>query len=76
ELDDTARGAVDTDLSALDEAAHRLAVRENAASLTGWPEVGFAGIVPSSPHQPIDGAGDATGLTRRTAEAVRRLGDA
>ncbi|WP_278102714.1 family 1 encapsulin nanocompartment shell protein [Microbacterium proteolyticum] len=76
ELDDTARGAVDTDLSALDEAAHRLAVRENAAILTGWPEVGFAGIVPSSPHSPIDGSGDATGLTRRTAEAVRRLGDA
>lgn len=76
ELDDTARGAVDTDLSALDEAAHRLAVRENTAILAGWPAVGFAGIAPSSPHAPIDGAGDAAGLTRRTAEAVRRLGDA
>lgn len=76
ELDDTARGAVDTDLSPLDDAAHRLAVRENTAILTGWPGVGFAGIVPSSPHDPIDGAGDAAGLTRRAAEAVRRLGDA
>jgi uncharacterized linocin/CFP29 family protein len=49
ELVNASRGAVDVDLGALDEAAHRIASVENAAVFNGWDAVGIAGIVPSSP---------------------------
>ncbi|MGX5697971.1 encapsulin, partial [Agromyces soli] len=52
------RGAIVVDLGALDEAALRIASVENAAVFEGWDAVGFTGIVPASPHEPIlhDGA--------------------
>ncbi len=53
ELIDGTRGAVDVDLTPLDDAAHRVASVENAAVFLGWDEVGIAGIVGATPHDPI-----------------------
>ncbi len=48
ELVNATRGAVDVDLTPLDEAAHRVASVENAAVFQGWDAVGIVGIVPAS----------------------------
>ena len=53
ELINATRGAVDVDLTPLDEAAHRIASVENAAVFRGWDEVGITGIVAETPHAPI-----------------------
>jgi uncharacterized linocin/CFP29 family protein len=73
ELDATARGAVDTDLAPLDQAASRLATVENAAVFHGWDAVGIAGIVPSSPHEPLTRADDPARLAQSVAAAVATL---
>jgi uncharacterized linocin/CFP29 family protein len=73
ELDVTARGATDTDLTALDEAAVRLAELENGAIVNGSEALGIRGIVPSSPHPPI-GRGDGPAqLPRHVASAIEVL---
>lgn len=76
ELDDDARGAVDTDLTPLDEAAVALASAENAAIFHGWDAAGFVGIVPSSPHAPLTGAGEPGRLAPLVAEAIATLSGA
>lgn len=50
ELRDIDRGAADADFGALDTAAHRIAIAENAAVLHGWPDV-VQGVTERSPHQ-------------------------
>ena len=50
ELRDADRGADDTDLEALDMAAHQIAVAENVAVFHGWPGA-FVGIGEASPHE-------------------------
>ena len=54
ELADADRGAEDADLEPLDEAAHRIAVAENAAVFHGWKAAGITGIAEASPHEPIE----------------------
>jgi uncharacterized linocin/CFP29 family protein len=72
ELRDTDRGAVDTDLEALDTAAHQIAVAENVAVFHGWHGA-ITGIAEASPHKPIP-LGDVTDAYRRpVAAAVERL---
>jgi uncharacterized linocin/CFP29 family protein len=73
ELDDDARGAVDTDLSPLDAAASRLAQRENSAVFEGWDAAGIAGIAPTSPHAPLQLPADVSALTSVVATAVQTL---
>ncbi len=53
ELDDVERGASDTDFSALDDAARRLAVAENATVFHGNDGAGITGLVEASGHAPI-----------------------
>jgi len=53
ELDAVARGAVDLDLSAVVEAAERVASVEDGAVFHGFAEGSIAGIVQKSPHPPI-----------------------
>lgn len=65
------RGADDTDLSALDEAAHRVAVAENTAVLHGWPGV-MAGISEASPYGPAP-LGGPDGYPKQVAGALDRL---
>ena len=52
ELRDADRGAADTDLDALDRAAHRIAVAENVAVFHGWGDA-LTGITEVCPHSPI-----------------------
>jgi uncharacterized linocin/CFP29 family protein len=50
ELRDHERGALDPDLSDLDEAAYAIAVAENAAVVHGWTDAAITGIAEASPH--------------------------
>jgi uncharacterized linocin/CFP29 family protein len=72
-LDDVTRGAVDIDLSALDEAASRVARLENIALFDGWRDAGIQGVADASSHEPISDGPDAGGITRRVAAAVATL---
>lgn len=73
ELDATARGAVDTDLSPLDAAASRIATAENAAVFGGWDAAGIAGIIPTSPHAPLARPEHPAHLAEVVASAVAVL---
>jgi uncharacterized linocin/CFP29 family protein len=73
ELDSTARGAVDTDLTPLDQAASRIATVENSAVFNGWDAVGIAGIVPTSPHEPLVRDDDPGRFAQSVAAAVTVL---
>lgn len=53
ELDYAARGAQDLDLDAVVSAAERIARAEDAAIFWGFEAGGIAGIVPASPHAPL-----------------------
>jgi uncharacterized linocin/CFP29 family protein len=59
ELDSIARGAVDPDLSAVVRAAERVARIEDTAVFHGYKAGHIAGIIPSSPHAPVE-VGSAT----------------
>jgi uncharacterized linocin/CFP29 family protein len=73
ELADADRGADDVDLEELDQAAHRLAVAENAAVFNGWSAVGIAGIAESTPHDSIALGEDCERYPRHVAKAVDAL---
>jgi len=73
ELADADRGAEDVDLEELDQAAHRLAVAENAAVFNGWGAAGIAGIAESTPHDPIALGEDCERYPRHVAKAVDTL---
>ncbi|GAA2228671.1 bacteriocin family protein [Herbiconiux moechotypicola] len=73
ELDAAARGAIDVDLTALDEAAARLAAVENSAVFNGWDAMGFAGIIPSSPNAPITRDDDPQRFAQQVAAAAAEL---
>ena len=72
ELRDADRGADDTDLEALDSAAHRIAVAENVAVFHGWPGA-FGGVSEASPHEPIPLGEAADRYPTALAAAVERL---
>jgi uncharacterized linocin/CFP29 family protein len=73
ELHDQERGALDVDLSSLDEAAHRVAVAENVAVFHGWAEAEITGIAAASPHPPVALGEDAESYPRVVAGAVELL---
>jgi uncharacterized linocin/CFP29 family protein len=73
ELADADRGAEDVDVSELDQAAHRIAVAENAAVFNGWAAVGIAGIAEATPHDPIALGEDCERYPRHVAKAVDAL---
>jgi uncharacterized linocin/CFP29 family protein len=72
ELRDADRGAEDTDLEALDAAAHRIALAENVAVFHGW-EGTITGIADVSPHEPMSLGEAAEEYPRQVAGAVERL---
>ncbi|WP_125130292.1 family 1 encapsulin nanocompartment shell protein [Microbacterium sp. 10M-3C3] len=76
ELDADARGAADTDLGPLDDAAARLARRENTAVLDGWEAAGITGVTAASPHAPLALPGDLGALATVVASAVETLAGA
>jgi uncharacterized linocin/CFP29 family protein len=72
ELRDADRGADDTDLEALDKAAHQIALAENVAVFHGW-QGAITGIAEASPHEQVE-LGDVTDeYPRHVAGAVERL---
>ena len=73
ELADAERGAEDADLEPLDQAAHNIAVAENAAVFHGWKAAGITGIVEVSPHDPIELGEDCDRYPRHVAKAVEAL---
>ncbi|MDH2413863.1 family 1 encapsulin nanocompartment shell protein [Nocardioides sp. CER19] len=72
ELEAADRGAIDVDLSALDDAAAAFAEAENSAVLHGWSEAGFSGIAPATARTPRVGATPGR-FARATAAAVARI---
>lgn len=72
ELRDADRGAEDTNLEALDDAAHRIALAENVAVFHGW-EGTITGIADMSPHEPMGLGQAAEEYPRQVAGAVERL---
>jgi uncharacterized linocin/CFP29 family protein len=72
ELRDADRGADDTELGALDDAAHRIATAENAAVFRGW-QGAIGGIADSTPHEPMSFGGSVGNYPRAVAAAVERL---
>jgi uncharacterized linocin/CFP29 family protein len=75
-LADYDRGAVDTDLTALDDAAHRIAVAENTAVFHGLEEAGLLGIAEASTQQGIPLGEDVKAYPRHVAQAVEMLRNA
>ncbi|HXS34484.1 MAG TPA: family 1 encapsulin nanocompartment shell protein [Solirubrobacterales bacterium] len=73
ELADADRGAEDANLDALDEAAHAIAVAENAAVFHGWKAAGITGILEASPHDPIELGENCERYPRHVAKAVEAL---
>lgn len=72
ELRDADRGAEDTDLDPLDQAAHEIAVAENVAVFHGW-EGALTGIVSASPYEQMGLGESAEHYPRQVAGAVERL---
>jgi uncharacterized linocin/CFP29 family protein len=72
ELRDADRGAQDTDLQALDKAAHQIAIAENVAVFHGWHGA-ITGIGESSTHEQVSLGERADGYTRQVAGAVERM---
>jgi uncharacterized linocin/CFP29 family protein len=73
ELEAADRGAEDTDLGSLDEAAHQIAVAENAAVFHGWKAAAISGILESSSQQAIKLGNDCERYPRHVAKAVEAL---
>src|SRR5581483_2080084 len=72
ELRDADRGAQDTDLDALDKAAHQIAIAENIAVFHGWHGA-ITGIAESTPHDQVSLGETVEGYTRHVAGAVERM---
>lgn len=73
ELRDADRGALDIDLSDLDDAAHRIAVGENVSVFHGVDDAQITGIAEASPHEPVSLGESADGYPRAIASAVELL---
>ncbi|GAA3880136.1 family 1 encapsulin nanocompartment shell protein [Leifsonia kafniensis] len=67
------RGAADTDLTDLDEAAMHIALTENIAVFHGWPAAGITGITEASPHEAVARVEDFNDYPERVAKAVEVL---
>jgi uncharacterized linocin/CFP29 family protein len=71
-LRDADRGADDTDLGALDSAAHQIALAENVAVFHGW-QGAITGIAEASPHEQVSLGETPDAYPRPVAGAVERL---
>jgi uncharacterized linocin/CFP29 family protein len=73
EMLDYDRGARDTNLDDLDDAAMLMARTENVAVFHGWQAAGITGITEASPHEPVPRVTDFNDYPRRVAKAVEVL---
>jgi uncharacterized linocin/CFP29 family protein len=72
QLRDVDRGADDTDLGPLDNAAHQMAITENLAVFHGWQGV-ITGIAEASPYEPSRLGEAPNGYPRQVANAIDSL---
>jgi uncharacterized linocin/CFP29 family protein len=72
QLRDADRGADDTDLGPLDQAAHKVAVTENVAVFHGWQDV-ITGISEASPYEKARLGENPSGYPRQVANAIDGL---
>jgi uncharacterized linocin/CFP29 family protein len=72
ELRDIDRGAADADFDALDNAAHQIAIAENAAVLSGWPDA-IRGVAEVSPYPQPSLGGAPEHYPQHIARAVSDL---
>ena len=72
ELDYAGRGANDLDLDPVIDTAERVAHAEDGAIWHGLADANIEGIIPSSPHKPID-VGSAVGWLKAIAQAKEVL---
>jgi uncharacterized linocin/CFP29 family protein len=73
ELLDADRGALDIDLTGLDQATAQIAQAENIAVLHGWEAAGIGGITGSTPHPPISLGDRYADYPSHVARAVELL---
>lgn len=73
QLDDADRGATDIDLEELDEAAHQIAIGENASVFHGFQAAGIRGITEGTSHAPIAPDADISKYPTAVAQAVNVL---
>lgn len=73
ELADVERGALDVDLTGLDEAAQRLARAENGAVFHGWGDAGIVGITEASAFPALALGSDYAHYPGKVARAVETL---
>ncbi|MGH8988176.1 MAG: family 1 encapsulin nanocompartment shell protein [Acidimicrobiales bacterium] len=73
ELQNAARGALDIDLDALDDAAQSIALAENIAVFHGWSNAGIRGIADVSPHDRLSLGRSFSEYPARVATAVATL---
>ncbi len=72
DLDDISRGATDTELRPLIEAAARVAAAEDGAISDGWAAAGIEGILQTTEHAPLTFR-DARSLPAVVVEAKEKL---
>ena len=73
ELRDADRGAEDVDFGPLDQAARRIAERENEAVFHGWEDAGIEGIASVATQEAIALGDDCALYPRHVAAAVEML---
>ena len=73
ELRDLDRGAVDTDFSAVDAAARRIAEAENVAVFHGWAGAGVVGIAEAAAAEPIAAGTTFADYPKYVAKAIETL---
>ena len=76
ELDDIDRGAKDTDLDTVIDAATQIARAEDAAVFNGYAAAAIRGIKESSPHAPISLSEDYLAYPASVSEALETLREA
>jgi uncharacterized linocin/CFP29 family protein len=73
ELDNIARGSLDPDLTALEEAARKIAIFEERAIYNGFPGGQIKGLLESVSNKPVDLDKSAENYARNVGEAVKTL---
>ncbi len=73
ELDDVERGAKDTDLDPLKDAARAIAFAEDRTIFQGYPAAGIAGLRASSSNEPVTLPADLKLVPEAIAQASSRL---
>ncbi|WP_040838093.1 family 1 encapsulin nanocompartment shell protein [Nocardia brevicatena] len=74
ELDNVERGARDTDLDAVKDAARRIAFAEDRAVFEGYPAAGITGIRAALSNEPLQLPADPLTVPEVIAQALSKLG--